>query len=42
MRGLSSRSVGRFCNKSSVSSKISTEKVTEMVTDASRKVISAF
>ena len=41
--GLSSwLSVRRFCNKRSISSRVSTEKVTEMVVEASSKVISAF
>ena len=40
--GLSSRSVRRFCSKGSISSRVSTEKVTEMVMEASSKVISAF
>ena len=41
-RGLSSRSVRRFRSKRSISSRVSTEKVTEMVMEASSKVISAF
>ena len=41
-QGLSSRSVRRFCSKRSISSRVSTEKVTEMVMEASSKVISAF
>ena len=40
--GLSSWSVRRFCSKRSISSRVSTEKVTEMVMEASSKVISAF
>ena len=40
--GLSSRSVGRLCSKRSISSRVSIEKVTEIVMDASCKVISAF
>ena len=42
VRGLSSRYVRRFCNEHSISSRVSTEKVTEMVMEASSKVISAF
>ena len=42
VRGLSSRSVRTFCSKRSISSRVSTEKVTEMVMEASSKVISAF
>ena len=41
VRGLSSRSVRRFCSKRSISLIVSTEKVTEMVMEASSKVISA-
>ena len=42
VRGLSSWSVRRFCSKRSISSRVSSEKVTEMVMVASSKVISAF
>ena len=42
VRGLSFRSVRRFCGKRSMSSRVSTEKVTEMVMEASSKVTSAF
>ena len=42
VQGLSSWSVRRFCSKRSISSRVSTEKVTEMVMEASSKVISAF
>ena len=42
VRCLSSRSVRRFCSKRSISSGVPTEKVTEMVMEASSKVISAF
>ena len=31
VRGLSSQSIRRFCSKRSISSRVSTEKVTEMV-----------
>ena len=40
--GLSSRSVRKFYDKKSVSSIMSTEKVTEMVMKTSSKVISVF
>ena len=40
--GLSTRSVIKFCNKESVSSKVPTEKMTEMAMNTSRKVIYAF
>ena len=39
---LSSLSARRFCSKMSISSRAFTEKVTEMVMEASSKVISAF
>ena len=42
VRGVSSWSVRRFCSKRSVSSRVSTEKVTEMVMEGSSKVISPF
>ena len=42
VRGLSSQSVRRFCSKRSISSRESTEKVTEMEMEASSTVISAF
>ena len=42
VRDLSSQSVRRFCSKRSIPSKVSTQKVTEMVMEASSKVISAF
>ena len=42
VRGLSSRSVRKFCSKRSISSRVSNEKVTEIVMDASCKVIPAF
>ena len=42
IRGLSSRSVRRFFGKRNISSRVPTEKVTEMVMEASSKVISAF
>ena len=42
VRGLSSRSVKRFCSERSICSKVSTEQVTEMVMEASSKIISAF
>ena len=42
VRDLSSQSVRRFCSKRSIPSNVSTQKVTEMVMEASSKVISAF
>ena len=39
---LSSRSVRRFCSKRSISSRVSTKKMTEMVMEAFSKAISAF
>ena len=42
VRGLSSRSIRRFCSKRRISSRVTTEKVTEMVMEASSKVISTF
>ena len=42
VQGLSSRSVRRFCSKRSISSRVSTEKVTERGMEASSKIISAF
>ena len=42
VQGLSSRSVWRFCSKRSLSSRVSTDEVTEMSMEASTKVISAF
>ena len=42
VQGLSSRSVWRFCSRRSISSRVSTDKVTEMLMEASNKVISAF
>ena len=42
VQGLSSQCVRRFCRKRSISSRVSTEKVTEMVMEASSKVIYAF
>ena len=42
IRGPSSRSVRRFCGKRNISSRVPTEKLTEMVMEASSKVISAF
>ena len=39
---LSLLSVRRFCSKTSTSSRVSTEKVTEMVMEVSGKVISTF
>ena len=41
-RDLSSWSVRSFCRKRIISSRVPTEKVTEMVMEASSKVISAF
>ena len=41
MWGFSSWSVGRSCSKRSISSRVYTEKVTEMVMEASSKVTSA-
>ena len=40
--GLSSWSVRKFCSERSISSRVSTEKVTERVMDASSKIISTF
>ena len=40
--GLSSPSVWRFCSERSISSRVSTENVTEMVIEASSKIMSAF
>ena len=42
VQGLSSRSVRRFCNERRISSRVSTEKVTDRVMEASSKIISAF
>ena len=42
VRGLSSRSVRRFCRERSISSRVTTEKGTEMVIEASSKVIFPF
>ena len=42
LRDLSSQSVRRFCSERSISSRVSTEKVTERVMEASSKIISAF
>ena len=42
VRGLSSRFVRGFCSERSISSRVSTEKMTEMVMEASSKIISAF
>ena len=42
VRGISSGSVKKFCSERSISSRVSTEKVTEMVVEVSSKVISAF
>ena len=42
VRGLSSRSFRIISRKRSISSRVSTEKVTEIVMEASSKVISAF
>ena len=39
---LSTQSVIRFCSKRSISSKVSTEKLTQIMMEASGKVISAF
>ena len=40
--GLSSQFVRKFCRERSISSRVSTEKVTERVMEASSKIISAF
>ena len=40
--GLSSQSVWRFSSERSISSRVSTENVTEMVIEASSKIMSAF
>ena len=40
--GLSFRSGSRFCSERSISSRVSAEKVTERVMEASSKIISAF
>ena len=42
VRDLSSPSVRRFCSERSISPRVSTEKVTERVMEASSKIISAF
>ena len=42
VRGLSSQSVRWFYSERSISSRVSTEKVTERVMEASSKIISAF
>ena len=42
VRGLSSGSVRRFCSKRNISSKVSTEKMTEIVMDAFSKVLFSF
>ena len=42
VRGLSSQFVRKFCSERSISSRVSTEKVTERVMEASSKIISAF
>ena len=42
VRGLSSRSIRRFCSKRSIYSRVSTEKVTEAVMEASSKITAAF
>ena len=42
MPAFSSRSVGRFCSKNSISSRVSADKVAKMVMEAFSKVMSAF
>ena len=42
VQGLSSRFVRGFCSERSISSRVSIEKVTERVMEASSKIISAF
>ena len=42
VRSVSSQSVKKFCSKRRISSRASTEKVTEMVMEASSKLVSAF
>ena len=42
VQSVSSQSVKKFCSERRISSRVSTEKVTEMVMEASSKLVSAF